>query len=267
MAIETASPARPVLAMTPARRVALAIGVPVCLVAVVSTGFSLVANIGRGSLTESYALPATTGQVKVSLGGGDVLLRQVAGRGSLTGRGYYSLVRPHVSEHFASGTATIEYKCAVVFGDCGLNATVNVPAGAAASVSTDGGDIRADGFTRPVSLSTGGGNVTVDRVMGDLTVNTDGGDITAEGVTAAQVNAGTGGGNIEVVFTRVPRDVRVNTDGGDITIVVPAGGTLYRVTAHTDGGTTTESVPTSTNSPNVITATSGGGNITIRQAG
>jgi hypothetical protein len=255
------------LPLTRARRVALALGVPLCLVLIASTGFNLVADLGRGTVPVSYRFPAGAGRVAVSLNGGDILLRQVSGdQGALTGTGTYSLVRPRVTERFNGGVASFDYGCRIPFGDCGLNATVGVPASTPVSVSTDGGNVTADGITGPVSLSTSGGDVTANGVTGNLTIHTDGGNIQANGVTATQVSAGTSGGDITIVFTRVPQNVRVNTDGGNITIVVPAGSTHYEVTAHTDGGNTSVTVPVNTSSRNVITATTSGGDITIREA-
>lgn len=235
------------LPLTTGRRVALAIGVPLCLLLTANTGFDLVANVGRGTVPVSYSIPVSASRVSVTANGGDMTLRQ-SGRASLAGTGYYSLVRPHVTERVTAGGASIGYACAIPFGNCGLKATLSVPAGMAVSVSTGGGDVSADG------------------VAGDLSLRTDGGDIQASAVTAAQVTARAGGGDVTIVFTRVPRDVRVATDGGSITIVVPPGSALYRVAASADGGNLTDSVPRDPASPNVITATSGGGDVTIRQA-
>ena len=257
------------LPLTPARRVALALGVPLCLVLIASTGFNLVANLGRGTVSVNYAIPKSAGRLAVSLNGGDILLRQAASgdQGSLTGTGTYSLVRPHVTHELSSaGVASFGYGCSIPFGDCGLNATVKVPAGTPVSVSTDGGNVTADGITGPATLTTSGGDVTATGVTGNLTVHTDGGNIQASGVTAAQVSASTSGGDITIVFTAVPTSVQVSTDGGDVTIVVPNGNTVYNATAHTDGGSTSVSVPTNIRSHNVITATTAGGDITIREA-
>jgi DUF4097 and DUF4098 domain-containing protein YvlB len=108
--------------------------------------------------------------------------------------------------------------------------------------------------------------VTVDHVKGDLSLHTDGGNIQATGVAATRLAASSGGGDIEIVFTVVPRDVMVSTEGGNVTIVVPRGPTGYSVSASTDGGTVTDAIPHSASSPDEITATSGGGDITIEQS-
>jgi hypothetical protein len=237
------------LPLTTGRRAALAVGVPLCLLLTANTGFNLVADIGRGEVPVSYSIPVSDGQVSVTTDGGDLTLRQAtAGQANLAGTGYYSLVRPHITESSAAGVAAYRYRCAIPFGDCGLNATLSAPPGTAVSVSTGGGDVSADG------------------AAGDLSLSTDGGNVRATAVTAAQVTARTGGGDVEIVFTRVPRNVRVSTSGGNVTIVVPPGGTQYHVVASTDGGNVTDTVQQDTASQNLITVTTGGGDITIRSA-
>lgn len=255
------------LPLTPGRAVALAIGVPVCLALIANTGFTFVADTGQGKFPVRYDVPAAAGRVSVAVDSGDVQVRQVSGdRASLAGTGYYALIRPTVTRGYSGGTASFGYSCRIPYGNCGLNAVVNIPAGVAVSLSTDGGNATADGTTGQVSLSTGGGDATVGHAAGDLTLDTSGGDATAEGISSATVTADTGGGNIEIVFTEAPRDVRVSTDGGNVTIVVPAGTTHYDVTESTDGGDYHPSVLINSTSPDRITASTGGGDLTIRQS-
>ncbi|HMD94781.1 MAG TPA: DUF4097 family beta strand repeat-containing protein [Trebonia sp.] len=253
--------------MTTGRRVALAIGVPLCLALTVNTGFDLVANVGRGKIPVTYHAPAGARQVSVTTSSGDVLLRQGSGgQASFAGTGTYSLIRPRVRERSVGGDASFGYQCRVPEGPCYLDGTLTVPAGMAVSVWTGGGQVAADGTTGAVTLSTGGGNVTANAVSGSLSLSTGGGGVQATGVAATRVSVDAGGGSIEIVFTTVPRNVKVSTGGGNITIVVPRGGTHYHVVAVTGGGSVDEPVPIDSTSPNLITATSGGGNITIREA-
>jgi len=255
------------LPLTRARRIALVIGVPLCLLLTGYTGLSLVADVGQGHFPVNYAFPAGTGKATVSVSGGDVTVRQAAGTGArLTGTATYSLIRPDLKTRHITGGVAIRYNCMIPAGDCGRDATLSVPAQTVASVSTGGGDATAVGTTGDVTLSTDGGDVTADRVSGVLSLSTGGGSIHGTAITAPRVTAHSGGGDIEIVFTGVPRDVQVDTGGGNVTIVVPPGSAQYHVTANTGGGTVSESVPLNTSSPNVITATSGGGDITIRQA-
>jgi len=253
--------------MTAGRRVALAIGVPLCLVLTANTSLSLVADVGRGTIPVNYHIPATAHRVSVTTSGGSVLLRQIAGgQASVAGTATYSLIRPHFTERLSGGESVFGYRCVFWEGDCGFDGTISVDGGTAVSVTTGGGNVTADGTSGAVSLSTGGGNVAADRVSGDLALSTGGGNVQVTGVTATQVSADTGGGDVEIVFTQVPRNVQVSTGGGNITIVVPPGSTQYHVTASTGGGSVNDGVSQNPSSHRVISATSGGGDITIREA-
>ena len=273
------------LRMTAGRRAALLFGVPVCVALVAATGLSFAADLGSASFPVRYTFPASATRVAVSVGGGQLTLVQAAaGRATLTGTAHYSLVRPHPAATVTGGVTTYNYRCPLPFGDCGLDATVTIPAGMPASASTGGGNAEVTGTTGTVSLntdggqltarnvsgaitlSTGGGNITAGNVSGPATLNTSGGQIQATAVRSADVTASSGGGNITIVFTAVPRDVSVSTAGGSITIVVPRGRAPYHVIHSTAGGSTSITVPQASSSANVITATSGGGNILIEQA-
>lgn len=272
--------------MTGGRRAALVIGLPVCLALVGVTGLSLVADIGEGHYPVSYAVPAGARSLSVSVAGGQLTVRPTAaGQATLTGTARYSLARSKLTESTTGGGIKVGYQCPVPFGDCELDATVNVPGTLPVDANTAGGDVTVTGTAGQVTLTTDGGNVAADNTAGPLTLNTGGGDISAAGVSSPTVSVTTsggniqgtgvssplvratsGGGNIEIGFTRVPRNVDVSTSGGNITLVLPPGGTEYNVTAHTDGGNVSDAtIPKNTASGNVITATSGGGNITISQ--
>jgi Putative adhesin len=279
---------RAALPLTPARRVALLIGVPVCLALTGYAGLTIVAQVAKGRIPFNHVFPADARQLSVSLGGGgNAVLEQVsAGPARLSGYGYYSFVRPTITERTSADSAAVGYPCSTFpIGTCSMNATLSVPAGTAVTISTSGGDLTADHLAGDLTLDTdggniqataitatrlsadtGGGDVTVDHVEGDLSLHTDGGNIQATGVAATRLAATSGGGDIEIVLTVVPRDVTVSTDGGNVTIVVPPGSTRYNVSASTDGGNVTDTIPHSASSLDEITATSGGGDITIEQS-
>lgn len=255
------------LPMTPARRVALALGVPACLALTAWGAFAIVGEIGQGHFPVHATIPVSNGRVTAHVGGGSVHLEQGAvGQAKLTGTAHYSLVRPAFTAQRVAGGAAFGYNCDLPVGNCGLDATVTVPVGTATAISTDGGDATVTGTTGDVTVSSGGGTVTADHAAGDLTLTTDGGDISGTALTAPRVTAGTGGGNIQIQFATAPRNVHVTSDGGDITIIVPRGPTYYDVSATSGGGTVTDELQINTGSPNRITATTGGGNITLREA-
>jgi len=290
--------------MTRARRTVLVIGVPVCLFLVAATGLNLVAMLGEGRYPVNYAVPPNSKSLNVTMAGGQMTIRQTAtSEATLTGTARYSLVRSKLTEQTTGSGTTVGYQCSIPFGDCELDATINVPAALPVSAATDGGNATVTGTTGQVTLSSGGGNIAADHTAGPLklttsggniqataitsptlitstgggditattvrshaiSATTSGGNIQATGINAAAVTATSGGGDIEIDFTSVPTGVQVDTSGGNITLVLPPGDTKYHVAAHTDGGQVTDSLQQDTSSKNVITATSGGGNITIRQ--
>jgi Toastrack DUF4097 len=290
--------------MTGGRRAALAVGVPVCLLLVAGIGFSLVADIGEGHYPVNYTAPAGTKALTLNVTGQLTIKATAASRATLAGTASYSLVRPALTEHTSAGTTTLGYGCDIPTGQCGLDATVTVPDTVTTlTAHSGGGDATVTGTTGPVELSTGDGNLSVGHASGPLTLNTssgsiqvsairsatlsassgDGsiqaagvtsstitantnsGNINESGIATATITASSGDGDIEIAFTSVPRDVRVNTDSGNVTLVLPPGPTQYDVTASTDSGSVSDTLPRSSSSNNVITATSGSGNITIRQ--
>jgi hypothetical protein len=292
------------LPLTRGRVAALAVGVPVCLLLVAGTGLNLVATLGEGRYPVSYAVPMTAKSLNVSLDGGQLTLQPTAAsQATLTGTARYSLVRSKLTEQTRGNRTTVGYRCSVPFGDCELDATVNVPAGLPVVAATDGGDASVSGIASEVMLSSGGGTIGADDILGPLLLNTSGGNINvsaitsatmtastgggnihaagvhsrtvsvttsggnieAAGISAAAVTATSGGGNIEIDFATVPSGVQVDTSGGNITLVLPPGDAAYLVDARTDGGEVSDTLRQDPASRNVITAKSGGGNITIRQ--
>ena len=136
------------------------------------------------------------------------------------------------------------------------------------NLTRDGGDVAVSGIPGLAEVSTGGGNLTAGDLAGPLQFTTDGGDINGNDLTAQSLNAGSGGGNVTVVFTRVPANLAISSDGGDITIELPHGRTAYYVTSGSDGGDDNVSVPVSSNpqAANKINVDSGGGNISTMEA-
>ena len=270
--------------MTPGRGVALLLGVPVVLTFIAFGGYSVVQSLGRASFPVRYQVQVPASGLTMGLGGGSVTVRgdaPSAGTAQVSGTVSYDLARPSV-RHDATG---ISLNCpGIDLGNCDLDATVDVAASTAVKLTTGGGDLSVSGLSGMVSastdggnvnatflsdgatLSTGGGDVTVSQLSGTVSLHTDGGNITGTAIMSTQVSAATGGGDIQLTLTQVPRNLTVSTDGGDVTIVVPKG--VYYVQAHTDGGTVQNNVETSSSSssPDHITATSGGGDITISQS-
>lgn len=280
----TSPPRRPAaLRMTPGRWATLAIGVPIALVLIGWSAFSLVSGLGRASFPVSATIPVQNGRLAASTGGGDITVHQgrvSGGPARLTGTVEYSLIRPR----FTVSGSGIGLHCRLPTGNCQLNATLDVPSHTAVDLSTGGGNMQVSGIQDNVTLDssggevgisgiggradvlTGGGNLTASDLGGVLTFTTSGGDVGGSGLFSRHVTTGSGGGNVTLVFTSVPDYVNVSSSGGEISIVVPRGNTSYSIKSTASGGNYGASVPTSSGSRHTIQVDSGGGNISITEA-
>jgi Putative adhesin len=106
----------------------------------------------------------------------------------------------------------------------------------------------------PTSVYTGGGNATAIGATGDVTLTSDGGNVSAERVSG-DLTLNTGGGDVSA--ERVSGDLTLNTDGGDIAATAI---TAVRVTASSGGGNITVVF---TSVPANVKVNTDGGNITI----
>ena len=146
----------------------------------------------------------------------------------------------------------ISLHCHLPTGNCGLNATLDVPSHTAVDLNTGGGNMQVSGIQGNVTLDssggdvgisgiggtadvlTGGGNLTASDLGGVLNFTTSGGDVDGSGLFSPHVTTGSGGGNVTLVFTTVPDYVKVGSSGGDITIVVPRGSTSYAIKSNAE---------------------------------
>jgi hypothetical protein len=276
------APAR--LTMTPGRWITLLIGVPVILAFIGLNALSLVADVGTASFPVSRTIPVDHGRLVASIDGGDFTVQQgqAGDAARLTGTVQYSLVRPD----FAVSGADITLHCRLFLGNCGLNATLTVPPGAALDLASGGGDMRLSNIESAVTLAsaggdvslsgagavarvtTGGGDLSDSGAQGILTFDTAGGDVDGSGLLSPHVTVYSGGGDVTLAFTRVPAYIYVDSSGGDIDIVLPRTATEYAIAATPSGGDySAPGVPLNVaTKANLITVKSGGGDISITEA-
>src|SRR5208282_4974178 len=131
----------------------------------------------------------------------------------LTGTVQYTFVRPAVTETTKAGSTQIALDCHISLGNCGMNATLDVPARTALTVSTGGGDASVSGLDAPITLNLQGGNLTASDLRGNLQLDTGGGDVTGSGL-AGDLVFSTEGGNITA--NNFQGDMRLDTGGGDL---------------------------------------------------
>jgi hypothetical protein len=239
--------------MTPGRWVAVALAVPVAIALIGWTGFDLVTTVARGSYPFSYAVQVHDGQVALNLNEGNVTLRQGSGGAArLTGTVQYGLIRPGLTENTAATGTSVGINCDGIASDCGMDATLVVPAQTAVSLGSYGGDVAISDWTGHLALSTSGGNINAGNLSGTLQIVTSGGDLTGSALSGT-VQISTGGGNINA--NDLAGTVRVDTGGGDVT----ANGLSGTVQIRTEDGNVNGN---SVASPQ-LTIDTGGGDVTL----
>jgi Putative adhesin len=135
-------------------------------------------------------------------------------------------------------------------------------------IGTEGGNINSGDLVGPMRIDTSGGDLNGNGFTGDLTVSTGGGNVDANGVTSSHVYVQSGGGDVTLVFTQPPQDLQIAAVGGNVNVILPSGDTRYNISANAQGGNLNiPSTLTSSTSHDTITINSGGGDITISQAG
>ena len=267
--------------MTTARRVVLAVGLPLALALIGWASFTAIALADVASYPVHISVPAG-GQTRLTIDRADAIVRpgasdQISVNGTLRG----SLARPTFGWRSSAAGLTLHSHCWSWAGWCSLGYSVTAPAGLPLTVTDGAGDLNASGFGGHVTLSSGGGDITASRLSGAVELSSGAGDITASGLDGSvrlsdgsgniyvtglavtDVVGDDGSGDITLTFTRVPRLVNVTGESGNITLVLPPGPTAYQVDAHASSGNTSVSVKTSPSSPYVITVSDGTGNITI----
>jgi Putative adhesin len=246
--------------MTPARRVTLAIIVPVALAAIGWGAFSLIASLGSSSFSFSAPLTAPGGKLTADFPSSDVTVVP-GGTAKVAGTASYSLVRPHLTV----SDGKVSYHCPVPTGTCGLTATLTVPAAATSmSVSTGGGDLTvANGITIDATLTTSSGNIMAAGLTGTANLDSGGGNVDASGITAARMTVDSDSGDVTLRFADVPGHVLVNSGGGDVRIVLPRGDYNFQVSAV--GGTASRPA-SDPGARDVIVVNSDSGNITVLES-
>lgn len=244
-------PARGGLRMTPARRLTLAIGVPVILALIGWVGFNTITLFGQASFKVNLAVPQAGGQVNLDLNGDNITVA----RGSavrLTGTVTYTLTRPSLTENMQDGMTNLNLGCAMSIGNCGLETNLEVTPRTPTTISTGGGDIAISGLDAPVAVTAEGGNVTASDLSGKVNIDTGGGDLNASSLSGT-VTASAEGGNITA--NSLSGNLTLDSGGGDLN----GNGLTGRATISTEGGNIGE---TDVDVPN-LTAASGGGDVTI----
>lgn len=273
------------LPLTPGRRLALMIGVPLAVLTLGYQSLSLVAWAGQGSFPVRLSIPVPAGgqTATISVSSGSISLNAGLGpRLGVTGTAHYAIFRSRVTWGRTADGASVSGQCRQLTGPCWFDLAFAVPAGMRVRAADTSGDVSATGLTGNLSLSSVSGNVALNSVSGDigvfaqsgtvtgadvagsrLTVNDESGTISLSGLAVPQVTVSDASGDITLTFTAVPDTVTVDGLSGNITLVLPKGSAAYSVNATASSGTTFVGVPQNSASRHVITVTTQSGDIRV----
>lgn len=271
------------LRLTPARRVILAAGAPVALLLFGWTALTAVAWAAQGSYRVHLAIPVRGRALSVQVDSGQLSVGPgPAGTLRVTGTARYALARSAVSWKSGPKGVSVRSRCRQLAGPCSFTYAVAIPQGSIAGIDDSSGDVTARGLAGPLTVRAGSGDVRVSALSGAVRISDDSGNVNGSSLTGPEltISAGSGdvgltglvsrdvtvtdqSGNTTLTFARVPGRVQVSADSGDVTLVLPPGGTAYRVVAHSSSGSTAVRVPKDLSSPHVIMVTDQSGNITI----
>jgi Putative adhesin len=177
------------LRMTPARKLTLAIGVPVALALIAGLAplwargaLQFLAARDQVGYTVRLNAPVRDGQVRVSVGNGNMVFRTLRAARDISVVGHLSgsLGRPafsHPSKDAAS--LALNSYCHVPFGNCNINFAVTAPGGLPVMLNDSFGNLTAGHLPGPVSLTDNSGDIFASDLGGRIQLNDQFGNISA----------------------------------------------------------------------------------------
>jgi Putative adhesin len=229
--------------LTPARRVILAVGVPLvlALIGFAAIGWSHVAIIQLANgepvgYARSFSAPASGGQSRLTINNADVGLRPGPGSRILVRTHLFgSIAKPRFDHHYTSRGLVLNPYCAVPIGGCSLSLAVSVPGGLPVTATDNFGSMTATDLHGRVTLTDNSGNLTATALAGTIRLDNPFGDLNASrlsGTTELSSNSGdinvtgiTGGTRLTDNFANITvhglaaSDVKVTDTNGDVFLV------------------------------------------------
>lgn len=231
----------------PMRRTLLTVLGTVLAVALLAGAVALISVATRSTRTAVNAIDlGASPQVAIRSAGSDVHLVEARGdqlvvRAKVTDglqKTHYELRRSR------SGVEVVSECTSWLAPGCGVEVTIEVPAGVPVLVATDSADVVADGLR--------------DRVV---TVATGSGDIRGRHLTVQELSARTRSGSVNADFSRQPFAMKAYTGSGDIRARLPGGAIDYSVNATSTSGHVTSDLPSAATGDGLVMVHSVSGDV------
>jgi hypothetical protein len=265
------------------RTVALAVGGLLALVFVVMCSFHVAGwTLGSGTRTQHRVIHDASAVTVFADGRADVVVEAADGPdATVDTEAQATLHTPRLRLSVDGGDVHVAGGCGpVIFGHCRATVTVRVPDGDAVSVHSGNGDIQLSGLsgparvdagsgdislndlTGPADVRTGSGDVDAHHLTGAVKLNSDSGDVVGDDLSGATARAGTGSGDVTLVFSAPPATAAAETGSGDVSVLLPRG-VAYAVDAETSSGDRFVGVDRNARSDHSVRARSGSGDVTV----
>jgi len=206
-------------------------------------------------------------RVTIDLDSGDITLHTGSGGQVSVQRSLkWDSTKPTVTEGWTGDTLAITARCASGEHSCAADYQVDLPADVTVVAKTNAGNVTTRGIHGGQELRSDAGDLTVKDSGGALTLHTNNGRVTGTGLAAAQVDAGTDAGDVNLTLTTVPDSLTAKSSAGDIDLLVPKTDGGYAVQAGTNAGAKRVLVDTSGSSKRRIVATTDSGDVQVRYA-
>jgi hypothetical protein len=178
-------------------------------------------------------------------------------------RSTYGFLEPRVETTLdpATGTAVVRVTCRGLTVECENQVTLVVPPSTDLDLFSD--HTTVEDVEGSVRVSQNGGSVELRRVTGNVDVRVGGGAVDGEDLRGAEVRASAGAGSVVLSFAAPPTLVDVEAGAGHVGIQLPRDETAYRVDADAGAGEQRVAVSTDPESPHLIRARAGAGDVDI----
>ncbi|WP_328927612.1 DUF4097 domain-containing protein [Streptomyces sp. NBC_00190] len=164
---------------------------------------------------------------------------------------------PTPGQRVTAGVLTFSSGCDAT---CFIDYRLEVPASATVRLESSSGRITVTGVAA-AELTADSGEVRADRVTGPLKATTSSGGITATGLSGPSADVHSESGDARLHFAVAPSSVRAETTSGDVILKVPPA--PYQLAVTTTSGTRDVTVPADPSAPSRLAAKTTSGNVRV----
>ncbi|MGW0754096.1 DUF4097 family beta strand repeat-containing protein [Streptomyces sp. NPDC002587] len=164
---------------------------------------------------------------------------------------------PTPGQRVTGGVLTFSDGCDAT---CFIDYRLEVPASATVRLESSSGRITVTGVAA-AELTADSGEVRADRITGPLKARTSSGAITASGLAGPTAEIRSDSGDARLDFTRAPSSVLAETGSGDVTLDVPRA--PYRLAVSTTSGARDITLPADPSAPSGLAVKTTSGDVRV----